>query len=576
MQFSVTVPDPININVTASEAQTVKVENTGGNNTVLVKPEQNLSVSVSANVQTNSIAVTPPQVQSISVLKSKDTNISVSPAFTSVVNGYTGGSGGNGATGATGATGVAGPAGPAGQDGIQGPIGPTGVVGLISNGSTGFTNATELNLPNFDLTESNGSITASLSGGATFTQNYILNIPNGPNGEVKSFGKFLNGETIESNGLTAIEVLELAFSDSVNPSPSITWGGQPAYGQAEYTVTLSLNFGILNNSTSQGDNVNTYAVLEWGMGGFGSTTNGGSQTYTNQEVYYNAPAKQQSITFTPASYSSSNYYSVRLTVYEQSTDGGIKNLQKLNTAPSAPTVIFSPLLVNSTAGLSQLSNNAETEALNRRVVGNVTSQLRINNCFTASTSYVNLSYIKIYGHASSSSLYTESDLITTISPTGSSYSNPNVTTHIPTESSTYVYKYKIVAADEYGQTKTIYSQIDFYSEVYWGTSPGTSWSDTVKNNLNAELIDVNPPNGLDGLTVSNLSDSPQSYVWISYLASYGAINTIVDAIGNETLTGAFTEQSQESITALNGGTFTYRVYRSNAPNSFDNITLNIS
>ena len=575
MQFSVTVPDPININVTASEVQTVKVENTGGNNTVLVKPEQNLSVSVSANVQTNSIAVTPPQVQSISVLKSKDTNISVSPAFTAVVNGYTVGSGGDGATGATGATGIPGATGPAGQDGIQGPIGPTGVVGLISNGSTGFTNATELNLPNFDLAESNGSITASLTGGATFTQDYILNIPNGPNGEIKSFGKYLNGETIESQGLTAIQVLELAFNDSVDPSPSINWTGQPAYGQAEYTVTLSLNFGILNNSTSQGTNSNTYAVLEWGMDGFGSTTNGGSQTYTNQDVYYNAPLKSQSITFTPSSYSASNNYSVRLTVYEEGTSGAIKNIQKANTVPSAPTGSLITYIDQSTSNLSSLSDNALNETSVRRVYGNSNSRIGIVNSNSAST-YVNLSSIKIYGHADSSSSFPETDLLYTISNIGSSsYTNYNIAVHQP-QNVIFIYRYKYVIEDEYGQQKVGYSTVNLYPEVYWGTSPGASWSDTVKNNLNAELIQLAAPNSLDGLTVSNLSDNPQSYVWISYYSSYDAISTIVDAIGNETLTGAFTEQSQESITTLNGGTLTYRVYRSNAPNSFDNITLNIS
>lgn len=486
--------------------------------------------------------------------------------------GVTGPTGPRGATGADssvagpkGATGPTGPKGATGAPGSDGATGPTGTVGSVKgsneDGATGVVNNPEfLKFNDFEVTATGSG---ALIKQERFTQDYVLNIPNDGN-IVKSFGKYLNGATVPADGKTAIEVLIDAFQDTADPVPSISGLGQPVYGQGTFTDTITIDFGIQNNTTVSGTS-GVYAVLEWGINGYGFFNGGGSATYSASQVYYGVSAINTSLTFT-GSYSASNNYQVKLTVTEAGTNGGqatasVQNVSGVaNWDTSINTMVFT-----GTSGLTTTAGLTETST--RRIRGNTSTTFNID-IESDEPSYVDISTIKIYGHVGTSLSFPAGDLLTTINVNASSYTNTSAYTHDPGDVGSY--RYKIVVEDEHGLTTSdTESTINYYYETYFGLSTDSSFdaANTI-DDLSAELF-TSVPGGIDGIgPFSNTGGS--TYVWIAY-PSTTDITEISD--GAEVITGGFTQQSDVTITGLNGESTTYSVYRSNAAGSFDNVTL---
>lgn len=495
------------------------------------------------------------------------------PSGADGATGATGVAGGDGATGATGvagqhgatgATGVAGADGATGATGPQGLPGATGVIGYAS-GSTGIVNNPEfLDFNDFEVSSTgNGALIKQ----ERFSQNYVLNIPNDGN-IVKSFGKYLNGATVPASGKTAIEVLIDAFQDTVDPIPSISGLNQPVYGQGTFTDTVTIDFGIQNNTTVSGTS-GVYAVLEWGINGYGSNNGGSSVAYSAAQVYYGASTINASLTFT-GSYSASNNYQVRLTVTEAGTNGGqdTASVQNVSGTSNWDTSI-NTMVFTGTSGLTTTAGLTETSI--RRIRGNTSTTFNID-ISSDEPSYVDISTIKIYGHVGSSTSFPAGDLLTTINVNASSYANTSAYTHDPGDVQSY--RYKIVVEDEHGLTTSdTESTIDYYYETYFGLSTDSSFDTaaaggTTMDDLSAELF-TSVPGGIDGIgPFSNTGGS--TYVWIAYPSTID-ITEISD--GAEVITGGFTQQADVTITGLNGESAPYSVYRSNAAGSFDNVTL---
>jgi hypothetical protein len=100
-----------------------------------------------------------------------------------------------------------------------------------------------------------------VAGGAiTFSGPLAVNIDTG-----KYFGKYTKGDTIEATGKTVKEVIEMALSESINPTVSVSFNdvSQIPYGQTSginYTVTASYTINTVG-STAAG------ATLEWRRSG---------------------------------------------------------------------------------------------------------------------------------------------------------------------------------------------------------------------------------------------------------------------------------------------------------------------
>lgn len=484
------------------------------------------------------------------------------------ITGPTGSPGEQGEPGERGITGPTGPPGQAGADGApgsDGATGPTGTVGSVKgsneSGATGVVNNPEfLKFNDFEVTATGSG---ALIKQERFTQDYVLNIPNDGN-IVKSFGKYLNGATVPADGKTAIEVLIDAFQDTVDPIPSITGLNQPVYGQGTFTDTVTIDFGIQNNTTVSGTS-GVYAVLEWGINGYGSANGGGATPYSATQVYYGASTINVSLTFT-GSYSASNNYQVRLTVTEAGTNGGqdTASVQNVSGTSNWDTSI-NTMVFTGTSGLTTTAGLTETST--RRIRGNTSTTFNID-IESDEPSYVDISTIKIYGHVGTSLSFPAGDLLTTINVNASSYTNTSAYTHDPGDVESY--RYKIVVEDEHGLTTSdTESTINYYYETYFGLSTDSSFdaANTI-DDLSAELF-TSVPGDIDGIgPFSNTGGS--TYVWIAY-PSTTDITEISD--GAEVITGGFTQQSDVTITGLNGESTTYSVYRSDAAGSFDNVTL---
>jgi collagen type VII alpha len=493
--------------------------------------------------------------------------------------GATGVAGDEGATGvagdegATGATGVAGPTGATGADsnvaGPTGPDGPTGATGVVGSvqganedGTTGVVaDPTFFKFDKFDVAAT--GIGGALISQEKFTQDHVANMPT-VNNVVKTFGKYQNGATIPTNGKTALEVLLDAIQDVVDPEATLTGFNSPAYGRGNFTDTVTLNFGVKNNTTTSGT-VGVSATLEWGVNGYGAANGGGTQAYSNTQVYFGASSINQSITFT-TSYDASNEYQVRLTVTEPGTNGDVvtEGVQNSSGTTNWDTTI-STMAFTGTTGLTTTAGLSETST--RRIRGNTSTTFDVD-ISSDEPSYVDIATIKIYGHAGTSDSFPESDLLTTIAVSGSSYDNDTAYTHDPGDVASY--RYRTVVTDEHGLTSTdTESGINYYYETYFGLSTDSAFdaANTI-DDLSAELF-TSVPGGIDGIGPFNNSGG-STYVWIAY-PSITDITQISD--GAEIITTGFTQQADATITGLNGESTTYSVYRSDAAGSFDNVTL---
>tara|TARA_R100000951_G_scaffold48960_2_gene41418 strand:+ start:1335 stop:3500 length:2166 start_codon:yes stop_codon:yes gene_type:complete len=483
--------------------------------------------------------------------------------------GATGDTGLTGATGATGNTGSNGATGATGDTGLTGATGATGVVGSVKganeNGSTGVVdNPSFFKFDKLDVGST--GVGGVLISQEKFTQDHVANMPT-VGGIVKTFGKYPNGATMPTNGKTALEVLLDAIQDVADPEADVTGLNSPAYGRGNFTDTVELSFGIKNNTTTSGTN-GVSATLEWGVNGYGVANGGGAQTYTNTQVYFNAPEINQAITFT-TSYSSSNDYKVRLTVTEPGTNGSVdsKSVQNSSGNTNWDTSI-STMTFTGTTGLTTTAGLTENST--RRIRGNTSTTFDID-ISSDEPSYVDISTIKIYGHVGSSGSFPEGELLTTITVDSSSYDSNTAFTHDPGDVSSY--RYRTVVTDEHGLTSTdTESVISYYYETYFGLSTDSSFdaANTI-DDLSAELFTL-VPGSIDGIGPFNNSGG-STYVWIAY-PSTTDISEIND--GAEIITAGFNQESDATITGLNGESTTYSVYRSAAAGSFDNVTLNLT
>jgi hypothetical protein len=118
----------------------------------------------------------------------------------------------------------------------------------------------------------------------TFTTNLVVNITPG-----RTFGKYVNGQTVPSKGKTANEVITEALTEAIPPtyySPVVSINSSPSGGNYERgtnlgTITLSASFTQNNAGTSTG---NTYAKYISSWNNLGSNTD--AITSLTVPIYY--------------------------------------------------------------------------------------------------------------------------------------------------------------------------------------------------------------------------------------------------------------------------------------------------
>ena len=586
----------------------------------------------------NNVTVSTPETQTVKVVKSSDQNIVVSPAYVGLAGVATGADGSQGATGATGpagadgspgsvgatgatglsgadgsqgATGATGPSGnqgatgatgPAGADGgsgatgATGPAGQDGVVGIISNGTTGFEGASELVLQDFELTESNGIITAVTTSGGTFDQDYVLNIPNEGN-VVKSFGKYLNGDLVPSSGKTAIEVLIDAFQDAVAPTPSISITGRPdwQHPSSASTVSGTVNFGIQNVGAIGS------AAIEYQLSNSLNIPTGTWQVvdlYTTDEVYYGAGSVSFSHV-TSVSYSSANYFHFKFTVQDNTPGVDPVTIYTSTTAQSFVAPSVSDKQITRTNPTIQAAVGTSSTY---REYGDVYTSLRYDVKRNEAYDPLIESFIQIKNGntwrkiispdttndlSNLSNNSTDQDILVSISNNSVTLDNDAL---LDLRNEPTPHEYRVVVDSTYGGNEnSTFSGINYYYSyqicfdvtALTASSSDSSFQTVYDNfggddNGNNEIeikISGSYPSSI-GVTNTYTVQTSNKYMYIFYPGATEISGINLDGV-SPTL-GAFTKLKTLTLTNRYGVDYLYTVYRSNSTNAFNNNFLDIS
>lgn len=77
------------------------------------------------------------------------------------------------------------------------------------------------------------------AGGDTFNDDLLVSLSNG-----KTFGRYEDGDTIPSSGLTAVDVITLAVAEPINPTVSLTSPSSVDFNEVNVNITLNFSHTI--------------------------------------------------------------------------------------------------------------------------------------------------------------------------------------------------------------------------------------------------------------------------------------------------------------------------------------------
>lgn len=442
-------------------------------------------------------------------------------------------------------------------------------------------------------------------GEATQASNLTVQIP-----AANSFGKYKLNDIIPATGWNALEIIRDAVTGYVDPTVTAS-GNSTTYAFQTTSFTPSghtVTFNVKNNNRNSISTGNNYKIASvelyrrYNISGTANITDytlvgdftanltelntqGAPGTGTNFSYVHN--------TATTAGSNNDFYYAVKVVAYDGSgvaqTPVYIYNSGSLTitiTNYQAPTVTQtnnfqtrvtpSTTVSNESPGTRELGNQGTTIAgtITRNSPNVPVTGYKIQKSVNGGifTDIANQTYTLTGNNAT----YTITTVNLDTTPT-----NPSTTTSI---------QYQIVVTDAYNTTYTTPAVtstgglISFQSAFIVGRS-----STPITGTIDGALI-----NGLLGtgnvfkqlrtawaghgtIAPSNQSDSPATYVYLAYPASVVDITSITQ--GALIITGGFTKETipSENISRTNSfdATINYKVYVSNAPNSFDGTALTI-
>lgn len=491
---------------------------------------------------------------------------------------------------------------------------------LVRNSAGQFVNAQIVEGSGITITDNDGSLTISSTGGGgggTFDQDYVLNIPD-ENGVTKTFGKYLNGETIPANGLTANEVLIDAWTDAVEPTPTFTFTGTPDWNHpaaaATNYVTISIpNSGIINNVGATGT-----AVLEYQLG-TSSTEPTGTWTNTNLVTTLSyggtgSSSYQYELDSTIA-YSSSNYFWFRLRV-QDSTSGTSEqthaaycqaqgfdspefrqdpsfNLVRLSTLPQATNgnntlreigdyqtrvkwqvrrdELYGPLdtsslglkINNQNKLFQNPSYSADVSAAQLNTwYDNASMDVDINTSPMEVEGAVSVDLVNYYdnnGNSNNNNLQFYINVVTDVPNSNIASGNPTIS-FVPS----FVICFDTTALDATATAAECQTVLDAFGTDDNSLAVRKLYSGTTASSYPAAI----------GTTPSFTVQSNGEYLYLFYPGSTDVSNFLLNGV--EGVNGAFLHIGTRDLQNRYGYEETYNIYRSNAPNAFNGDYLIIN
>jgi hypothetical protein len=474
--------------------------------------------------------------------------------------------------------------------------------GKIFIGSSANTTESAYTFPSSDgtngqalVTDGNGVLSFGSVDDETFTQDYVANMPTVA-GLVKTFGKYKNGDTIPADGKTATELLVDAFTDAVNPSPSFSLSG-PDWQHPSIASSVgisSINFGIANQGATG------TAVLEYQLSNSQSTPTGSwttVQSYTSSEVTFGASNLQTSYD-TGEAWASNNVFHFRLRVTDSTSGTTEQTANEFTTANSFNSPLISDKqITRSNSTISAATNTTSTT----REYGDVQSTLRYDVRRDELYDPLIDSVIQ-FEVGSNYREITTPNSTTSLASLGNGSTQNNISLAINTDSITVAtdgstdltaeatpHKYRIVVDSTHGSdTSGDFSDINYYYsyQVCFDTTALTTGSsqsavqtvyaafggDDNGNNEREIKTGSYPESILDTNTYTVQTSNKFMYIF------YPGTDTIetMTLDGVSPTIGAFTNLGTFTLSNRYGVSSTYRVYKSNSTNAFNNNFLNIS
>jgi hypothetical protein len=293
----------------------------------------------------------------------------------------------------------------------------------------------------------------------------------------KSFGKFVNGNTIPATGLTPQEVIQLALVEALNPTVSLSSSTSIQFNQTSISNVLNFSYTI----NTLGATVAS-AVLEWRRGGSStwstlSTSTTSSGTYTHS--------------LTDTNYNTANF-NYRYTVTDSAGASAVSTVT-LTPADYVPVTIS--LTVNAGIRSSPETDLArESGNVSSVISGSITRNSVLVNLSTYSIQYMidnNGTWIDVPG-SSNVSIGPGSGSITVITHNDSSLSG-----------STSI-SYRIISVDDYRASLSTFDassvrKVNFYYMIFYGPSSSAPTDSAGVRALTSKQF-INGPNPFNLLT----------------------------------------------------------------------------
>lgn len=354
--------------------------------------------------------------------------------------------------------------------------------------------------------------------GSTFTQNLTVSLDG-----AKTFGRYVNGDIIDSIGKTPSQVIQMSIVEPIKPVLTLTSPTTIAFNQTNINNVINFSHVI----KSLGATVNT-ASLEFRRNNTGSWNILGTGTASTSS--YN-----HILTDTPFNTQSFNYRYIVTDTIGATASAAVTITPVSYSAPTVPT----PTIVAYNSLTSPETNTS-------REKGNVNSN--ISATITRNSPNVDLvSCIFQYKEDNGSWVSIGSPI-----PISGSSASVSLTNHIPSNTASNVY-YRLSAYDGYQATVGNQSTLSLYNIIFYGSSSSTPTNSLQVRSLQNRIF-TNGSNPFDLFT--GTVNTKFTVAMPNNLSITGVID--LDA-SNANLTNSYVN-NPFSVNDYAGTSYSYKVY----------------
>jgi hypothetical protein len=357
-----------------------------------------------------------------------------------------------------------------------------------------------------------------------FTGDLIVSIASG-----KTFGKYLNGDTIPASGKTSKDVIEMAIRENLEVTTSLTSSTSVAFNQT--AISNVLNFGYTINTL--GATVSG-ASLEYRRGNVGAWSVLSTST-TNPDTYTH--------NLTDTNYNTSGFY-YRYIVTDTAGSSGTSLLTITPSAYVAPTASLSIAGI----GLNGYESNSKREK------GHTNSTL--GGTVTRNTSNVNLVSYQWQYQLNGAGSWVNIASPVSIGPGTTSITSSTHDDSLLNSASSLLYRVKII--DDYqsylsSQVYSSSSTVNFVDLIFYGPTATGPTNSAVVRGLPSKIF-------VDGSNPFNLNTNTTERIFSVAMPNSLTVSEVLDLDAlNANITANYL-QSSFSVADYTGNLSTYNVY----------------